>query len=175
MFSPSTTTTPGESPRDLDEGLAHYESDTARLWVSDQQWLAILQRVENGSPDDVAEDLAGGASDATGDREHARHAMSFRCVIRLAPPEQEGADHGTYLVHSRNISSGGLGFVHNHELQSGTRCTVALQPATGRGMIIAARVAWCREISRVAEETLAYDVGVQFDRPIDVSPFMPAA
>ncbi|MEM7624289.1 MAG: PilZ domain-containing protein [Planctomycetota bacterium] len=171
MFSPPPTT----AVRDVDEGLTHYEADTARLWVSDQQWLAILQRVEHGRPDGEADDLAGGASDATGDREHARHALSFRCVIRLAPPEQADADHGTYLVHTRNISSGGLGFVHDHELHAGTRCTVALQPPRGRGMILSARVAWCREIGRVAEEALTYDVGVQFDRPIDISPFVPAA
>ena len=171
MLGPSPT-----SPiRDLDEGLSAHEADTARLWLSDQQWLAVLQRVENGQAEPPAEDLAGGASGATGDREHARHALSFRCVIRLAPPEQEDADHGTYLVHTRNISSGGLGFVHDHELHTGTRCTVALQPPHGRGMVLAARVAWCRAISRVAEETLMYDVGVQFDRPIDISPFVPAA
>ncbi|MEL7087792.1 MAG: PilZ domain-containing protein [Planctomycetota bacterium] len=172
MFGQTTTTT---TTQDVDEGLAQYEADTARLWVSDQQWLSILQRVENGESEAASADLAGGASDATGHREHARHATHFRCVIRLAPPQQAGADHGTYLVHSRNISSGGLGFVHDHELHPGTRCTVALQPPTGRGLIISARVAWCREISRVAEETLRYDVGVQFDRPIDVGPFMSAA
>lgn len=169
MFTPTTHT------NDPDEGLADYEADTARLWVSDQQWMSILQQVEHGDGDGASLDFAGGASAATGDRAHARVAMSFRCVIRLAPPQCAGADHGTYLVHSRNISSGGLGFVHDQEMHAGTRCTVALQPPRGRGLIISARVAWCREISRIAEQTLRYDVGVQFDRPIDISPFAPAA
>lgn len=164
-------------PYDRDAGLESYESDTARLWVSDQQWLSILERVERGNePEETdAFDFAGGGSGATGDRDHARHALNFRCVIRLAPPEHRDADHGTYLVHSRNISSGGLGFVHDHELHAGTRCTVALQPPRGKGMILPARVAWCREITRDAEVSLSFDVGVQFDRPIDISPFFPAA
>jgi len=164
---------------DLDAGLPGGESDTARLWVSDQQWLSILERVERGPTDDElaaqATDFAGGESAATGHREHARHAISFRCMIRLAPPKNAEADHGTYVVHSRNISSGGLGFVHGQELHAGTRCTVALQPSTGQGVITPARVAWCRAIQCVAEDVATYDVGVQFDRPIDVSPFVPAA
>ncbi|MEO1237063.1 MAG: PilZ domain-containing protein [Planctomycetota bacterium] len=153
--------------------------DTARLWLSDQQWLSILERVErgrdHGEPAPVDPSAAGGASEATGQREHARHAAAFRCVIRLAPPSRTDADHGTYLVHSRNISSGGLGFVHDHEMHSGTRCTVALQPAEGRGMILSGRVAWCRAVPRPAEDTTRFEVGLQFDHPIDLDPFFPAA
>jgi len=175
------TYTPEKNYDDRDDGLSGKESDTARLWVSDHQWLSILERVDRGEvfggqPGDGSdEDFASGESAATGGRGHARHAMGFRCVIRLAPPENREADHGTYLVHSRNISSGGLGFVHDHELHAGTRCTVALQPPHGRGMILSAKVAWCRGIRRVAEDVLLYDVGVQFDRPIDVGAFIPAA
>lgn len=164
---------------DLDAGLPGGEFDTARLWVSDQQWLSILERVERGpSEEELAQqaaDFAGGESDATGHREHARHAISFRCMIRLAPPTNAGADHGTYVVHSRNISTGGLGFVHDRELHAGTRGTVALQSSQGKGMIVPARVAWCRAIQRIAEDVTTYDVGVQFDYSIDVSPFVPAA
>ncbi|MEM1107926.1 MAG: PilZ domain-containing protein [Planctomycetota bacterium] len=161
------------------EDLKGGQYDTARLWISDQQWMSILKQVEHGpTEEELAEeatDFAGGASDATGGREHARHAISFRCLIRLAPPEDIDADRGTYVVHSRNISSGGLGFVHDQPLHAGTRCTVALQPLRGKGMIVPARVAWCRDIQRLAEDVKTYDVGVQFDRPIDVSPYIPAA
>ncbi|MEM8738847.1 MAG: PilZ domain-containing protein [Planctomycetota bacterium] len=152
------------------------EPDSARLWLSDQQWLSVLERVERGrDEDDPPRDYAGGQSDATGQRAHERHALAFRCLIRLAPPGRADADHGTYLVHSRNISAGGLGFVHDHELHTGTRCTVALQPAAGRGMILSARVAWCRPILREAEDATTFDVGVQFDQPIDLDPFFTAA
>ncbi|MEM9418226.1 MAG: PilZ domain-containing protein [Planctomycetota bacterium] len=164
---------------DFDEGLPGGEFDTARLWVSDQQWMTILERVERGSDGEETEnaipDYAGGASDASGNREYARHAINFRCMIRLAPPDKPDADHGTYVVHSRNISTGGLGFVHDQELHTGTRCTVALQPMRGKGMIVPARVAWCRSIRRELEGITTYDIGVQFDRPIDISPFVPAA
>lgn len=167
---------------DFDDGLPGGDTDTARLWLSEQQWLSILERVERGPRNspvaELADDphqLAGGESDATGHREHPRLAASFRCVIRLAPPGNRESDHGTYLVHTRNISAGGLGFVHDHELHAGTRCTVALQPQQGKGLIVPARVAWCRDIQRLAEDVTTFDVGVQFDRPINIDGFVPAA
>ncbi len=155
-------------------GVVAGGADTARLWVSDQQWLSILERVKRGDSG-AATGEAGGAGEATGGRFYPRHALSFRCVIRLASPAQHGADHGTYVVQTRNISSGGMGFVHDGELRAGTRCTVGLQPISGKGMILSAKIAWCRGIERPAEDARMFDVGVQFDRPIDVDPFVPAA
>lgn len=167
-----------QTHEDLDAGLPGGDSDTARLWLSENQWLCILKQVERGPLTDADLDLAGGESDATGHRQHARLAASFRCLIRLTPPTahtttNHHADHGTYLVHSRNISTGGLGFVHHHQLHPGTRCTVALQPHVGPGLIVPARVAWCRDIPRLAEDVTTHDVGVQFDHPLPVNPFTP--
>ena len=173
------------SAYDVDEGLERYDADTTRLWISDRQWMAILQDVEatapsaDANPEDAVERdpyrFVGGAGPATGDRSHARHAAPFRCVLRLAPADQPHADHGTYLVHCRNISAGGLGFVHTAPLHPGTRCTAALQPARGQGTILAARVAWSRAIQRAAEDTTRYDIGLEFDRPLDIGLYTPAA
>jgi hypothetical protein len=162
---------------DPDAGLETLESDTARLWLSERQWMALLERVQRGADDGEANfpDYAAGASDATGHRAHARHALSFRALVRLAPPQRPDDDHGTYLVHSRNISAGGLSFVHEHELHPGTRCTIALQPQQGRGSVLSGRVAWCNPIHRDAEDPTRFDAGLQFDQPIDLSPFVPAA
>jgi len=162
--------------REYDYDFSTTDTDTTRLWVSDQQWLSILERVKRGNePEEGVDRYLGGASAATGGREHSRHAVALRCVVRFAPPQNHGADHGTYLVNNRNISSGGLGFVHSTAMQAGTRCTVALQPLEGGGMILPARVAWCREIQREAEDPVMFEVGVQFDMPIDLEPFFPAA
>lgn len=162
-----------ENNLNMDRGLPGDGTDTTRLWVSDNQWLSILERVERG--EDQVPDTAGGAGKATGKRAHDRHAVAFRCVIRLAPPDQPDADHGTYLVNSRNISPGGIGFLHDAQLHAGTRCTVALQPPEGKGYIIPGKVAWSRPVTREAEDPISYEVGVQFDRPVDIDPFIPAA
>ncbi|MEE9404743.1 MAG: PilZ domain-containing protein [Algisphaera sp.] len=148
-------------------------SDTARLWLSDQQWISLLTRVRRGASDS---DAVGGLSEATGDRRHPRRAPSFLCLIRLGPAGPEGTYQGTYQVSTRNISSGGIGFVHDRNLVRGTRATVALQPAEGEGLVLSARVAWCRDLSdEGGEGPSLFQVGVQFDQPVDIDPFIHAA
>ncbi len=159
--------------RDFDFDANLGQPDTLRLWVSDRQWLSMLKRIEQGESDD--DSSAGGASDATGERDHARVAGDFRCMIRLGSPNKPADDHGTYIVKTRNIGGGGIGFIHGNELHTGVRCTVALQPATGPGLVLAGRVAWCRPIERNGEDPVDFEVGVQFDQPVDLSPFVNAA
>lgn len=145
-----------------DEDLAppKQETDTTRLWVSDQQWLAILERVQRGQPamqeEAVAEDCR---------RLHTRQTFECRCLLRL------NSSAGTYIVRSQDISSGGLRFVHGQPLRASTRCTIALQSDQGPGRILSAVVAWCKEIEFFDPEVEAYEVGVKFDSAIDVRPF----
>jgi hypothetical protein len=157
---------------DFDFTASQGEPETLRLWMSDRQWLALLHRIELGNSDGFA---GGGSAAATGDREHARVAGNFRCMIRLGSPENPEDDHGVYTVRTRNVGAGGLGFVHGQRLHSGTRCTVALQPSEGPGLVVAGRVAWCREVVREGEDPSCYQVGVQFDRPLEIESFMTAA
>lgn len=138
---------------DVEEGR-----DSLRLWLSDQQWLALLARIERG-----AHDYEG--PDRRGDRE-ARFPTRLRCVIRAQQPDGRS---GTYLVCSHNISAGGLGFVHHAPLPRGSRCTVALEKGQGQGLIASGRVAWTRQIDD--RSPIAFEVGVQFDTPIDPAPF----
>lgn len=149
-------------------------SDTARLWLSEQQWMGLLTRVRRGV---ARADQPGGLSGATGDREHARHAPDFFCLVRLGSggPSASG-ERGTYQVSTRNISAGGVGFIHDRALERGMRATVALQPRVGQGLILSARVAWCRPLPQGADDEIAlFQVGVQFDQPVDVDPYIYAA
>lgn len=144
-----------------DEDMAppKQQTDTTRLWVSDQQWLAILERVQRGQPameQAVAEDCR---------RLHTRQHFETRCLLRL------NSAAGTYIVRSQDISSGGLRFVHGQPLRASTRCTIALQSDVGPGRILSAVVAWCKEIEFFDPEVEAYEVGVKFDSPIDVRPY----
>ena len=158
-------------PRDVTTDRPH--SDTARLWLSEQQWMGLLTRVRTGV---AREACPGGLSEATGDREHARHAPDFLCLVRLGAEGGPAGERGMYQVSTRNISAGGIGFVHDRELQRGVRATVALQPREGPGLILSARVAWCRALPESAgDDTRLFQVGVQFDQPVDVDPFIYAA
>jgi len=108
--------------------------DTTRLWVSDQQWLAILKHVQRGNPVDFDE------TERECRRMHTRGTFECRCLLRLSGLA------GTYIVRSRDISAGGLRFVHGQPLNPSTRCTIALQSDAGPGRILSAVVAWCNEI-----------------------------
>jgi len=132
--------------------------DTTRLWVSDQQWLAILERVQRGqlTPDSEPSDCR---------RVFPREVYECRCLLRLSGVS------GTYIVRTRDISGGGLCFVHGQPLRPSTRCTIALQSETGPGRILSAVVAWCKEIEFFDPDVEAYEVGVKFDSPIDTRGF----
>lgn len=146
-----------------DEDLAPppQHTDTTRLWVSDQQWLAILERVQRGQP--AMEDVATGAENSR--RLHPRQNFECRCLLRLS------GTAGTYIVRSQDISSGGMRFVHGNPLRASTRCTIALQSDFGPGRILSAVVAWCKEIEFFDPEVEAYEVGIKFDTAIDVRGF----
>ena len=148
-----------------DEDLAPPRSgyDTTRLWVSDQQWLAILERVQRGGPIPFEQ----GDNDCR--RLHPREAFECRCLLRLSGLA------GTFIVRTRDISAGGLCFVHGQPLRAATRCTIALQSDAGPGRILSAVVAWCKEIEFFDPDLEGYEIGVKFDTPIDTRAFIGAA
>lgn len=146
-----------------DEDLAPQTQtmDSTRLWVSDQQWLAILERVQRGQPAVEESAVQQGCR-----RLHQRETFECRCLLRL------NSSAGTYIVRSQDISSGGLRFVHGQPLRASTRCTIALQSDNGPGRILSAVVAWCKEIEFFDPDVEAYEIGIKFDTAIDVRPFV---
>ena len=146
--------------QDEDLAPAHEGVDTTRLWVSDQQWLSILERVQRGQP------LPTEVIDTECRRLHARVPFALRCLLRLS------AQSGTFIVRSRNISAGGLRFVHGQPLRPSTRCTIAIQTQQGMGRILGAVVTWCKEVEFEDPDIEAYDIGVKFDESIDTGTFI---
>lgn len=154
-----------------DDALAlppgHADQDQAlRVWLSDQQWMSILERIERQSRGTTPGEGPADAGSERRDPSDPRRPIGARCLVRVG---SQGREAGTYMVRTRNISAGGLGFVHHHDLRPGTRCTVALQADNGRGMIISGRIAWCREVLQLELEDAAYEIGVRFDQPIGLS------
>ena len=134
-----------------------YGGGSVRLWMSEQQWVSLLDRVSRGR----------GAWRGPERREaRGRLSMQMRCMLRVGG---DGSG-GIFNIHSRNVSSGGLGFLHGGFIDPGTRCTVAMVSPFDHGVIASGRIAWCRPI-----EMDVYDAGVEFDKPIDLEPFLPDA
>jgi len=88
--------------------------------------------------------------------------------IRMQQPGSPTAAH--YLVHTRNISAGGLAFLHGGFVHIGSK--VLAQPVRQDGMWsdILGRVVSCRYLERGIHE-----VCVKFEQPIDPSQFCAAA
>lgn len=88
-----------------------------------------------------------------------------RCVVHL---QQPGALRFTpYVVKTRNISAGGMAFLHGGYVHVGTSCIVQLIRADGHWSDIPGRVVQCRYLRRGS----LHEVGVLFDEPITPAAF----
>ncbi|MEM1211722.1 MAG: PilZ domain-containing protein [Planctomycetota bacterium] len=158
---------------------AYQGTESSRIWVSDQQWMAMLasSRRDRDAYLDAPRSPDTHALPPQEDRRDGeRLATTCRCVLRLDGYRATG----TFAIRTQNISAGGLGFIHAAPIPRDTRCTVALQPEHVPGIITAARVAWCKPLHLHDDDALdtdapvppaAYELGIQFDTPIDLDPF----
>ena len=151
----------------LNFGSDYRASDTSRLWLSEQQWAHLVQRLHT----DAETPQIRTVSPPTGERRHGRlTSRHLSCVVRLG--EAVGGDqlgYGTFTVRVRDISSGGLGFLHDHPLAADTRCTLLLRSEGGTCSIETGRVAWCKRIPaplRQAADSELHEIGLTFDRLI---------
>lgn len=133
------------------------ETASVRLWMSDQQWFGLLESIGKQSS---AESFDGADRRAPGNQ---RYATRMRCLVRLAPAS---GSPSVYVVQARDLSAGGLGFVHDQAVKPQTRCAVALQSKDGAGAIAAGEIAWCKPVRGGL-----YAVGVRFDYPVDALRF----
>lgn len=84
-------------------------------------------------------------------------------------------DDQVQAVHStlgRNLSRGGVGFLNHRMIYPRARCRVQLRGPHGHREEVVGRVVHCRYV--LGSGSL-YDVGLQFDRLIDVTTFEPQA
>lgn len=131
---------------------------TVRLWISQQQWMAVLEGTERLARERESD---GQQTPLVNRRENPRLPApeDARCLLRLA---ENASHHGTFMVKLRDVSDAGLGFYSAQPFDANTRCTVALQDLYGNGMVCSANIVWCKQV----DEDL-FDVGVRFDKPID--------
>ena len=122
--------------------------DTLRL--SPAQVNALLQHLN---------DSAGGDTDP-GRREHIRYI--FENTGAILEVHHPGGTTIAYSLNPRNLSSGGLGFIHGSYLYEGSRCTVTFIKCDGNTLRVNGVICWARHITG-----RAHDIGLQFDNEID--------
>ncbi len=149
MTQHAFNTDPQNDPRD----------DTVRLWLSQQQWMSVLENTERR-----ARETHFPETDNQRQSPRLPAAQDARCLIRL----DYHADYpGTFLVKLRDVSTTGLGFYSATPFTPKSRCTVALQDGQGHGLVSSASIVWCKSV----DEQL-HDIGIQFDQPINADWFV---
>lgn len=85
-------------------------------------------------------------------------------VLRI---QQPGGDAMDFLVRPRNLSTGGLGFLHGGFVYPGSICIVTLVSHDGSNVVARGKVVRCACVTgRI------HDIGVQFDAPIEIDNFV---
>jgi len=126
--------------------------DTLRL--NDEQWRALSEKLEREDPN------------VSGQRKHRRVAHGKLSQIAVAV-RQVGGDWAKYIVRSRDLSPGGIGFIHGSFVHLGSECRVILKDCHGQVVRLDGIIKRCELV-----EGTAHDVGVQFNEEINVAGFV---
>ncbi|MEX0776972.1 MAG: response regulator [Phycisphaeraceae bacterium] len=85
-------------------------------------------------------------------------------ICRLVHP---GGTTSNCLIQPRNLSSGGMSYLHGSFVHVGSRCELVLPTIKRQAMLVAAAVVWCRHVCGWVHE-----VGVHFDQPLALNTFV---
>lgn len=109
-------------------------------------------------------DAASKGAPAASRRQHTRYSYQSPDVrVLITHP---GGGNGRFIVCARNLSAGGMAFLHGGFLHTGTEVRLTLRLHTGKDQVVVGEVASCRHISRNLHE-----VGVRFFEKIDPTAF----
>jgi PilZ domain-containing protein len=126
--------------------------DTLKL--SDEQWRALAEKIEHDDPY------------VTCQRAHPRIAYRKLSQIAVAVLKPDG-QWAKYIVRSRDLSPGGIGFIHGTYLHADSHCRVILKDCQGQVVCLEGVVKRCELV-----QGTAHDIGVQFNEAINVGHFI---
>ena len=125
------------------------------LQLSDEQWAELSAKLE------LFHSTEGGQ------RRHVR--VPFRTLSQIAvaiqKPDQQWAK---YIARSRDLSPGGIGFIHGTYVHPGSRCRVIVKDVDGKPACLEGTVRRCDLLMG-----RAHLVGVQFNEEIRMADFIP--
>lgn len=138
------------------------EHDIGRgsLKLSESQWRELIGRLEAGKGPTVP------ATQDRRDLDALRYPWVRPAAIRVVHP---GGNATSHLVRTRNVSIGGLGFIHSSFLYPNTPCHLAMRTIHGESVAVPGRILWCRHVSGRSHE-----LGVRFGRLLEIKEFVPA-
>jgi CheY-like chemotaxis protein len=88
-------------------------------------------------------------------------------IVQMHHP---GGSVATYLVRVRDLSTGGVGFLHGSFVYCGTRCTMALLTTDGKTVCVEGKVVRCSHVRKHIHQ-----IGLRFNTPIRLRDFVAGA
>lgn len=123
------------------------------LALSEEQWSKLSERLDRVD------------AYQTGQRVH--HRVSYRKLAKIAVAiQQPNGNWAKYVVRSRDLSTGGFGFIHGAYVHTDSKCRLIIKNRDGKVVCLEGTVRHCDYLIGTA-----HDVGVQFDSPIDIKDF----
>ncbi len=142
--------------------MAQDETAIDRLRMSDSDRRKLLDLIERKAIIEAAKQT--NPSDKNSDRRSIRVRVDMPNIhVDITQPS---GSHAKFSVIPRNLSAGGMSFVHGQYLHQGTRCSITLPTLDGEQIYLNANAILCRHITGVIHE-----IGVQFDETIDLRMF----
>lgn len=150
-------------PTRVGRGTLHMAHDeyTKLVKLDESQREALLNRVDRT---DAME--AHGAARKAINRRHDKR-WDYRDTDIAVVVEHPGGGISRLLVCARNISAGGMSFLHGGFLHPGSRCRLTLRQTDGRNVPMTGKVVTCRHLERTIHE-----VGLQFEKRVDPRQFI---
>lgn len=126
--------------------------DTLRL--SDEQWQELSSKLDVEDPCVI------------GQRRYER--ITYRRLAQIAVAIQRpNGEWAMYAVRSRDLSPGGIGFIHGSYIHTGCACRVILKDSHDHAVCLEGSVKRCELINGNA-----HHVGVQFEKEIELTDYI---
>jgi hypothetical protein len=91
--------------------------------------------------------------------------VSCRCTVVIVVVNQRGYE-STFIIPVRDLSSGGIAFLHRSMLHKGTQCTIRLRTPDLHWLQVRGRVVRSRYI-----RDMIYEVGLKFSESVDLAKY----
>jgi CheY-like chemotaxis protein len=140
-------------------GIGDYRNCIDSVRLSQEEREALLTRLDSTPVSAAARERRS--------QERVPYRRASRLLVQMHHP---GGTEQSFLVSARNLSCGGIAFLHGSFVYDGTTCILALITTDHHLLQVEGRVVRCRHVTRHL-----HDIGVKFDGSIDLDQFVAAA
>ncbi|MBL0926091.1 MAG: response regulator [Phycisphaerales bacterium] len=125
-----------------------------------------LSRLNEAAREELLNRLDRDAGSRKPSNRRGPQRLSYRASDIAMTISHPGGSLSRFLVSARNLSAGGMAFIHGGYLHVGTECRLVLVPLAGPPKVLAGTVRRCRHLTRHLHE-----VGIEFYEKIDPTHF----